>query len=126
MLRAFVMLLLFEAPPVVAQIVDTGRTGAWSTFETKERGQLEFCGLESRDGSRSVVLSSGDDDFFLISLFNSNWSFTQTAPVRVSIRLGREKFEQSGRARPGPQNRRPDSGSNLARVVLVFDWANSA
>jgi hypothetical protein len=111
------------ANPALAQTRETGRWGDWITYEGKSEDGRRLCGLRSRGQVRSIHFKHFEgDSFFVIQLFNDNWTFTQRAFVRISIRLGRESWEWFGDAEPSRASRLP--GGALIPAVVAFPIPN--
>lgn len=109
----FGMLVACKSNSAFSQLLETGKSGVWTTFEIRRPNSPNACGLETEDGLRNVQFGYFENhESFTIGLFNSSWSFINDTQVTVSIRLGRERWEFSGLARS-------------SALVLTFDYAGS-
>jgi len=109
----FAMLVACNSNPAFSQLLETGKSGVWTTFEIKRPNSPTACALEAEDGLRHVQFGYLEDhESFTLGLFNSSWSFINDTQMTVSIRLGRERWEFSGLARS-------------SALVLTFDYARS-
>jgi hypothetical protein len=128
----FLALMLFKgalflaASPAFSQIRETGTSGVWTSYEVRTSNGLVGCGIDSNWSQYSVGIVTGTDGFFDIFLYNLNWTFTQTSAVRIAIRLGRQRWEFSGEARPGRESGRPDGRRSPASVLLEVPPAGTA
>jgi hypothetical protein len=96
--------IIFYAHSPNAQIIITGRFAVWETFSGTASDGRPVCGLNSTGGARSVYIKHfGNDNFFTVQVFNSDWRFGEVAPVRVALQFGSNYLsdELSGWAHPG-------------------------